>query len=265
MGQPTMDRVTTYRVPTAAVARAVANAKEATHAAETLLTHCKKVQHKLERHLESQSRVPVDSPVAPVAAVSVLMTSCISSSGRRGRRSSGRGSSSSRISSGRGSRCRGSSGRRSRMALASRSPRRVPSPRAIQRSAGGGSRGRSRSRRLTHTHTQSPARNCNSQSGTQSPAQRAELLKLPVPAEIAHLRFKDPPACKAFPSWKVPGCTLIATMTVWVKRRHNQNAWVCAACSRHLESEKMLRDSSEHPTYVSRVLNQTDLDLYPSV
>ena len=254
-----MDRVTTYRVPTAAVARAVANAKEATHAAETLLTHCKKVQHKLERHLESQSRVPVDSPVAPVAAaaVSVLMTSCISSSGRRGRRSSGRGSSSSRISSGRGSSCRGSIGRRSRLELASYSPRRVPPPRAIQRGAGGGSRGRSRSRRLTHTHTQSPAR--------QSPAQRAELLKLPVPAEIAHLRFKDPPACKAFPSWKVPGCTLIATMTVWVKRRHNQNAWVCAACSRHLESEKMLRDSSEHPTYVSRVLNQTDFDIYPSV
>ena len=238
MGHPSMERVTTYReyrVPTAAVARAVANAKEATHAAETLLTHCKKVQHKLERHLESQSRVPVDSPVAPVAAVSVLMTSCISSSGRRGRRSSGRGSSSSRISSGRGSRCRGSSGRRSRMALASRSPRRVPSPRTIQRSAGGGSRGRSRSRRLTHTHTQSPAR--------QSPAQRAELLKLPVPAEIA----------------------LIATMTVWVKRRHNLNAWVCAACARHLESEKLLRDSSEHPTYVSRVLNQTDLDLHPCV
>ena len=259
MGHPSMERdgVTTYRVPTAAVARAVANAKEATHAAETLLTHCKKVQHKLDRHLESQSRVPVDSPVAPVAAVSVLMTSCISSSGRRGRRSSGRGSSSSRISSGRGSRCRGSSGGRSRMALASRSPRRVPSPRAIQCSAGGGSRGRSRSRRLTHTHTQSPAR--------QSPAQRAELLKLPVPAEIAHLRFKDPPACKAFPSWKVPGCMLIATMTVWVKRRHNQNAWVCAACSRHLESEKLLRDSSEHPTYVSGVLNQTDLDFYRCV
>ena len=199
------DDVTTYLVPTAAVARAVANAKEATHAAYTLWTHCRDLQQKLESHLESQSEafrlnatgkspVPLPSSVAPV---SVLMACRKRSRGRRSRRSRGRGSSSSRSVS-RSPRPRGVS------RLVSRSPR----PRGVQRRVSGG-----RSRR---THTQSPVRNLHYQSGLQSQAlgprdsrdpgidairkkqeqraeRRAELHDVQVPPELERLRFKAGP------------------------------------------------------------------------
>ena len=97
----------------------------------------------------------------------------------------------------------------------------------------------------------------------QRAERRAELHDLPVPPELERLRFKaGPPPCKAYPGRVPPGCTLIATMSVWLKRRHNKHAWICRSCFRHLELNKLLLDDPDDPEHRPHVLTQGDIDLY---
>lgn len=243
-----IDGLNTYRQSRAALAKKVANAEEATHAAYTLRNHCKVVEQHLGSHLNSTEKSAAHS------AVSVLMGARSTSTVTSGRRSSS-------------------------PRFVSRSPRRGAGP------AGDGRRTQSSAPNL-HARSgyqsglQSPAlgrrgpgidavrdeqaRPCRrgadkQRSESEQPAELHGGSKLDVPSELDHVRIEAPPQCKAHPSWRPPGFGKIAILSVWLNRRHNKNAGVCRLCCRHLKLQKLI-DDSEDPESSPHALTQGDID-----